>query len=83
MTTDPNIEVNDEELLSTIQLIRQDTPYSGVSMKCGSLRARGLKLTRVCVRSMVRSADPLSSALRWPAAATRRRSYSVLGPNSL
>ncbi len=83
MTTDSSIEVSDQELISMIKLIQQDTPYSGVSMICGSLRARGLKITRDRVRFMLRSADPLSSAHRWPRGTTRRRPYSVPGPNSL
>ena len=83
LSTDADSEVNDEELTSLIELIRQDAPYSGVSMMCGSLRARGIKVTRERVRSTLRSIDPLSVALRWPAGATRRRPYSVAGPNSL
>ena len=83
LTTDPNTEVSDQELTSIIMLIRQDSPYSGVSMVCGSLRARGIKVTRERVRSTLRSIDPLSVALRWPGGATKRRPYSVAGPNSL
>ena len=83
MTADPNVEVSDQELTSTIELIRQDTPYSGASMMCGSLRARGLRVTQERVHSTLRSVDPLGSALRWPTGATRRRPYSVAGPNSL
>ena len=83
MTTDPNTEVSDEELTSTIKLIRQDAPYSGVSMMWGSLRARGIRVTRERVRSTLHNVDPLSAALRWPAGATKRRPYSVAGPNSL
>lgn len=81
--TDPNAEVSDQELTSTINLIRQNTPYSGVNMMCGTLRARGIKVTRERVRTLLRTIDPLSSALRWPAGATRCRPYSVAGPNSL
>ena len=83
MMTDPNTEVSDQELTSTIKLIRQNTPYAGVSMMCGTLRVRGIRVTRERVRTLLRTIDPLSSALRWPAAATKRRPYSVAGPNSL
>ena len=83
LTSDPNAEVSDQELLSIIRSIRQDTVYSGVSMMWGSLRARGVKVTRERVRQALRSIDPISVALRWPAGATRRRPYSVAGPNSL
>ncbi len=52
-------------------------------MMYGSLRSRGVKVTRERVRSVLRSVDPLGSALRWPAGVTKRRPYSVAGPNSL
>ena len=52
-------------------------------MMWGSLRARGVKVTRECVCQALRSIDPINVALRWPAGATRRRPYSVAGPNSL
>ena len=80
---DPTCEISDEDLTSLIKQIRQDTPYSGVSMMYGSLRARGLKVARERIRSTLRAIDPLSSALRWPAGLTKRRPYSVAGPNSL
>ena len=83
MTTDLSVEVSDRELMSLIKLIHQDTTYSGVSMICGSLRARGVKVTRDRVHLLLRSANPLSSALRWPASEIRRRPYSVPGPNPL
>ena len=78
--------MSDQELTSTITLIRQNTRYYGVSMMCGTLRARGIRVTRERVRTVLRTLifiDPLSSALRWPARATKRRPYSVAGPNSL
>lgn len=83
MMTDPDTEVNDQELTSVIKSIQENTPFSGVSMICGSLRARGIGVTRERVRTTLRNIDPLSSALRWPAGATKRRPYSVAGPNSL
>ena len=73
LTTDPNNEVSDHELTSLIHLIRQDAPYSGVSMICGSRHARGVKVTRERARSTLRSVDPLSVAIRWPGGATKRR----------
>ena len=45
MTTDPSVEVSDPELMSLIKMI-QDTSYSGVSMICGRLQARGVKVTQ-------------------------------------
>lgn len=83
MVNDPTDEISNEDLTSLIKQIRLDTPYAGVSMTYGSVRARGLKVTRERIRSTLRSIDPLNSALRWPAGLTKRRPYSVPGPNSL
>lgn len=81
--SDPSANVSDEELISMIKSIKQDTVYTGVSMMWGSLQSKGVKVTRERVRQALRSIDPISVALRWPAGATRRRPYSVAGPNSL
>ena len=83
LINDPNSEISDEDLISSIKLIRQDMPYSGVSMLYGSLRGRGIKVTRERIRCALRSIDPLGSALRWPIGLTKRHHYSVAGPNSL
>ena len=83
LTDDPNVEVDEQDLTAQIRLIRRDSPYCGVSMMCGSLRAKGIRVNRERVRSALRSIDPLSVALRWPALVTRRQPYSVAGPNSL
>lgn len=42
----------------------------------------GLPMTE-CGMNALRTADPLSAALRWPGGLTVRRPYSVAGPNSL
>ena len=81
--SDASADISDQELMSIIKSIKQDAVYSGVSMMWGSLRAMGLKVTRERVRETLRSIDPISVALRWPAGATRRCPYSVAGPNSL
>ncbi len=52
-------------------------------MIIGRFRARGLKVSRDRLRRLLRESDPLSAALRWPGIATKRRPYSVAGPNSL
>ena len=83
LINDPIHDISDEDLASIIQDIRQDTPFSGASMMYGSLRSRGIKVTRERIRSTLRSIDPLGSALRWPAGVTKRHPYSVPGPNSL
>lgn len=49
----------------------------------GTLRARGIRVIRECVHTLLRTIDPISSALRWPTGATKHRPYSVAGPNSL
>ena len=56
---DPVNEISDEDLVSHIQQIRQDSPYSGVQMICGNLRAKGIKVTRERVCSTIKSIDPL------------------------
>ena len=79
----PTTELSDEELSSLIREFRRDNPDVGESMAAGLLRARGYRVVRVRVRNALRSSDPLSAALRWPGGLTRRRMYSVAGPNSL
>ena len=80
---DPSNELSDSDLLTVIRQIREDAPYSGVQMIYGGLRAKGIKTSREKVRQLLRSVDPLAGATRWPAGLTRRRPYSVPGPNSL
>ena len=67
----PTSEISDQELTSVIKSIQENTPFSGVSMICGSIRARGIRVTREGVRTTLRNIDPLSTALRWPAGATK------------
>ena len=71
---DPSAEISDSDLKAEIEGIRHDAPFSGVSI---------IKVTRERIRSTLRLLDPLGSALRWPSGLTRRRPYSVAGPNSL
>lgn len=78
-----NNAVSDEELASIIEELRHDYPDVGESMATGYLRARGYTITRARVRNALHSSDPLSAALRWHGRITRRRVYSVAGPNSL
>ena len=80
---DPTSSISDDDLVAVIREIKVDAPYSGVQMICGSLRSRGLHVTRERVRSTLRAIDPLGGARRWPGGLTRRRPYSVPGPNSL
>lgn len=76
-------EVSDEDLQSLIRDFRVDYPDIGESMASDLLRSRGYKVTRARIRFALRSEDPLGSALHWPGGLTRRRVYSVAGPNSL
>ena len=79
----PNSDVSDEDLVAMITEFRRDNPDVGESMAAGLLRARGYSVVRARIRNALRSSDPLSAALRWPGGITRRRVYSVAGPNSL
>ena len=79
----PNTELSDEDLSSMIREFRQDNPDVGESMVAGLLRAQGYRVVRARIRNALRSSDPLSAASRWPGGLTRRRIYSVAGPNSL
>ena len=83
LVEDPEIEISDDDLVTLIQQIRIDAPYTGVQMMWGSLRQRGIKITRERLRVVLRSIDPFSGARRWPSALIRRQPYSVPGPNSL
>ena len=77
---DPSADISDTDLRSEIERIRQLAPFSGVSMISGSLRAKGIRVSR---ERIMRLLDPISSALRSPSGLTKRRPYSVAGPNSL
>lgn len=79
----PSLELSNEDLVSLIREFSHDNPDIGETMAADLLRARGYRITRVRVRNALRSNDPLSAALRWPGSITRRRVYSVAGPNSL
>ena len=78
-----NSDLADEDLTAMIREFRQDNPDVGESMAVGLLRARGYRAVRARIRNALRNSDPLSAALRWPGRKTRRRVYSVAGPNSL
>lgn len=83
MLDEPNNSLNDADLLEMIRQIHSESPTLGVSMVSGRLRARGFKVARDRLRRVMRESDPLSAAFRWPGGATKRRPYSLPGPNSL
>ena len=64
-------------------LVHTMHPEIGETIVWGRLRSLGYLVTRERVRSALHQTDPLSSALRWRGNLTRRRPYSVPGPNSL
>lgn len=78
-----NSDLADEDLTAMIREFWQDNPDVGESMAVGLLRARGYRVVRARIHDALRNSDPLSTALRWPGRKTRRRVYSVAGPNSL
>lgn len=83
MVNVPNSELSDNDLIAMIREFRHDNPNVGETMTAGLLRGRGYKVTRARIRNALHFSDPLSAALRWPGSITRRRIYSVAGPNSL
>lgn len=83
MLSDPSGFISNTELESRVHTLRSEFPEIGETMTWGYLRAAGLQVSRERVRTALRSSDPLSSALRWRGTLTRRRPYSVPGPNSL
>jgi len=80
---DPRTELSDEELSTSLRQLRKDNPELGESLASGLLQARGYRVTRARIRAALRSIDPLNTVMRWPGGITRRRVYSVAGPNSL
>ena len=83
MIESPYSDISDEDLASLIEDFRQVNANVGVSMATGLLRARGIVVQRTRVRRALQLSDPLSDVLKWPGLLTKRRSYSVAGPNSL
>ena len=83
MLDDTSNMITDAELNAIIHDIRLESPTLGVTLVIGRLRSMGYKVSRERVRSALRRADPLSSALRLAGGLSRRQPYSVAGPNSL
>ena len=80
---DPSSSISDSELQSFITTLCQELPEIGETIAWGQLRAAGIRVSRERLRNALRRSDPLTSALRWRGGLTRRRPYSVPGPNSL
>lgn len=60
-----------------------DFPDMGEVMVVGRIRSLGFCVSRDRIRRIIRSTDPLNTALRGITGRTSRRPYSVPGPNSL
>ena len=75
--------MSNDELQTVLLQMRRDLPALGETMVWGRLRSMGFHVTRARVRSAIRTTDPIHTALRWRGDLTRRRPYSVPGPNSL
>ena len=69
--------------MSTVLSIRTEFPEMAETMVWGQLRSQGIKVTRERVRTTLHQIDPLNTALSWRGSLTRRRPYSVPGPNCL
>ena len=80
---DPETSVCHSDLNSLVHTMRSEHPEVGETIVWGRLRSLGYRVTRERVRYALHQTDPLSSALRWRGNLTRRRPYSVPGPNSL
>lgn len=83
LLSDPSTHISDSDLVSTVRRMRTDFPDIGESIVWGQLRSKGVQVTRERVRNAIRQTDPLNTALRWTGNLTKRRPYSVPGPNSL
>jgi hypothetical protein len=83
LLSDPTRHITDSDLVSTVRRMRTDFPEIGETIAWGQLRSKGIQVTRERIRTALRQTDPLNTALRWRGNLTRRRPYSVPGPNSL
>ena len=80
---DPETSLSYSDLNSLVYTMRSEHPEIGETIVWGRLRSLGYRVTRERVRNALHQTDPLSSALRWRGNLTRRKPYSVPGPNSL
>lgn len=83
LLNEPTASISTSDLLLRIQTMRREFPEMGETLLWGRLRSMGVQVTRERIRNALRQTDPLAMALRWRGGLTRRRVYSVPGPNSL
>ena len=82
MLEDPVEEINEDDLCSVLREMCNNFPAMGEVMALGQLRSMGYKVKRDNVRAATRATDPPNTALCGLRGITRRRPYSVPGPNS-
>lgn len=75
-------DLSNEEIDQIVAEILTKSPNSGERMVTGSIRSRGLKISREKLRDSINRVDPVSRALRRSTCIIRRR-YNVKGPNCL
>lgn len=83
LVVDPWIVPTDVQLHTVVRQITAEHPELGEVMIMGRIRGMGYKVTRERLRQVIRSNDPLNTALRWGGNLTSRRPYCVASPNSL
>ena len=75
--------ITDDQLKHLLTEMRQQYPNFGETMAMGHIRSLGFHVKRAHLRNAIHQTDPIQTALRWRGQLTRRRPYSVPGPNSL
>ena len=71
MLDEPIAVISDSELRQKVLQIKRTLPEVGESIVIGQLRLMGYKVTRWCVRDILRSTDPVNVTLQ-----CARRCYS-------
>ena len=74
-------DLSDVDLDATVRDILSQAPHSGDVLLLGSLRSRGIKVTRERLRGCIMRVDPVSRLLR--RRCIQRRTYNVPGANYL
>ena len=75
-------DITDQELDNVVASIYHRHAHCGIAMMQGHLIYSGIYVQRSRIRASIRRVDPINSVLRW-GLVTRRRRYSVPGPQSL
>ena len=75
-------EITEEALENTVREIKDQFPRCGERIVIGMLRARGIRVQRERVRTIIRRIDPIGTTLRW-FDAHERVPYNVPASNCL